>query len=108
MLLRSGLQGAYPSDSLVSSTHAPWSGIEQITDSTVVIYGDVIAFVDNVSVVQNRLEVAYEIGDEHLSLTQSLYAMAYAYAMQAQGATGVIEIPATDRFPDSYYLLEED
>lgn len=108
MLLTAGLNNVYLEQGPISTTYAPWSGLEQITDATNVAYEDIIAFVDEVSVIQNRLDVAHEIGEEYLSLTQSLYAMAYAYAMKAQGvATGMIEIPAVDRFPESYHLLEE-
>lgn len=106
MLLQSGLNNLYPEHGPISSTYAPWSGLEQVTPATVVTYEDVMTFAQDVSVIEDRLDVAYEIGDTHVSLTQSLYAMAYAYVMHVQGVEGRIEIPAVSAFSESYSFLE--
>lgn len=108
MLLKDGLNNMYLEEGPISTTYAPWSGLEQITPSkTVVAAEEVLSFAEDVSVMQDRLDVAYQIGDHYLSLTQSLYAMAYAYLMKVQGTSGEITIPPVTEFPETYYLLED-
>lgn len=106
-LLASGLNDQYPTEGIVSRVFGPWSRTSKVSSATTVEVDEVIAWAQNLEYENRQIEETYKLKGESYTVTQLLYAMAYAFVYDFYGVDAeMIDIPKMDTAPPAYDILE--
>lgn len=104
-LLISGLRGSYVESGLVSVMYGPWSDVHDRTQAREIDANALRSFAHEFD--EAMIPEVITIDRVRYSPAQILYALAYLYLADEQGAQiSSIDIPATENAPETYELLE--